>query len=82
MLKRRVFLKLSGLLAGGAVITLATPLMAMDAGDASPKSVVISERGKPPPIYRYHGHARSGCSFRPELSDLWAGGGAQLPDLL
>ena len=76
MLKRRDFLKLSGLLAGGAVIALATTPSAMEWSEAgSGKSVA-------PPIYRFHGHAKSGCSFRPELTDLWSGGGAQLPDLL
>lgn len=34
----------------------------------------------PPALYRYHGHARSGCAFRPEMTDIWAGGGAVLPE--
>lgn len=73
MLNRREFLKLSTVLAAGAVVTLSS------AGE------VLSWNAEPPidkPIYRLHGHSRSGCAFRPELADLWAGGGAQLPDMV
>jgi len=73
MLNRRDFLKLSSLLAAGAVVAL------------SSASEVLAWNAEPPadkPIYRLHGHSRSGCAFRPELADLWAGGGAQLPDMV
>lgn len=73
MLNRREFLKLSSMLAAGAVIAV-----------SSPGEVLLWGRHEPPdtPLFRIHGHARSGCAFRPELVDLWAGGGAQLPDML
>jgi len=73
MLNRREFLKLSSVLAAGAVVAL------------TPVSEVLSWNAEPPtekPVYRIHGHSRSGCAYRPELADLWAGGGAQLPDMV
>ncbi len=74
MLNRREFLKLSGALAAGAVITL-----------SSLNDVAAAWNGPPPstaPLYRLHGHSRSGCAYRPELADIWSGGGAQLPDMI
>ncbi len=73
MLNRREFLKLSSVLAAGAAISL-----------TSYSEVVGWNNSRIParPILRHHGHARSGCAFRPELTDIWAGGGAQLPDMV
>lgn len=73
MLNRREFLKLSSVLAAGAAISL-TSFSEVAGWDKS--------RAPDAPILRYHGHARSGCAFRPELTDIWAGGGAQLPDMV
>jgi len=73
MLNRREFLKLSTALAAGAVVAISS------AGE------VLSWTEKPPSrkvIYRIHGHSRSGCAYRPEVVDLWAGGGSQLPDMV
>jgi len=47
--------------------------------------VAAAWNGPPPstaPLYRLHGHSRSGCAYRPELADIWSGGGAQLPDMI
>jgi hypothetical protein len=76
MLKRREFLQLSALLAAGAVVTISSAgeILAID---EEPISIDSSR-----PILRFHGHARSGCSFRPELTDMWQGGGSQLPDMV
>jgi len=74
MLNRREFLKLSGALAAGAVITLSS-LNEVAAAWSDPPP-------RPAPLYRFHGHSRSGCAFRPELTDIWAGGGAQLPEMI
>jgi hypothetical protein len=73
MLNRREFMKLSTVLAAGAVVTLSTTADALT-WDRQPSSSK--------PLMRLHGHSKSGCAFRPELVDLWAGGGAQLPDML
>lgn len=73
MLNRREFMKLSTVLAAGAVVTLSATADAL-AWDHRPSG--------PKPLLRLHGHNKSGCAFRPELVDLWAGGGAQLPDML
>ena len=73
MLNRREFLKLSAVLSAGAVIALSSPAQVL-AWDQTPPRVR--------PILQYHGHSRSGCAFRPELTDIWAGGGAQLPDMI
>jgi hypothetical protein len=72
MLNRREFLKLSGVLAAGAVVALSS------AGE------ILAWNKQPParPIMRLYGHNKSGCAFRPELVDLWAGGGASIPDML
>jgi hypothetical protein len=73
MLDRREFLKLSSVLAAGAVVALSSASDVLAWGDKLP-----SEK----PIMRLHGHSKSGCAYRPELADLWAGGGASLPDML
>jgi hypothetical protein len=73
MLDRREFLKLSTALAAGAVITLSAAGEVVAWGNVPPSDK---------PIFRITGHSKSGCAFRPELVDLWAGGGAQLPDML
>ncbi len=73
MLNRRDFLKTSGLLAAGTVLSLTSAAQVMDWVDPLPTAR---------PIMRLSGHARSGCAYRPELVDLWAGGGSQLPDML
>lgn len=73
MLKRREFIKLSTVLAAGAVL----PVTAV--GKIS-SCEVSSLRGRArPPLYRLHGHKKSGCAFYPELVDIWSGGGAVLP---
>lgn len=71
MLNRREFLKLSTVLAAGAVVSLSTAgrVLAWDHRARTTR-----------PLYRLHGHNKSGCAFRPELVDLWSGGGADLPD--
>jgi len=74
MLERREFLKLSTVLAAGAVLTFSAAGEIL-AADDEPET---GQKIRPP--LRYRGHARSGCAFRPELSAVWAGGGAQLPD--
>ncbi|MFH1699356.1 MAG: hypothetical protein ABIE07_02115 [Candidatus Zixiibacteriota bacterium] len=76
MLKRREFLQLSTLLAAGAVVTLSSAgeILAID------DEPIIEDSSCP--ILRFHGHARSGCAFRPELTDMWHGGGGQLPDMV
>ncbi|MEE9443473.1 MAG: hypothetical protein V3V99_12480 [candidate division Zixibacteria bacterium] len=76
MLKRREFLQLSALLAAGAVVTLSS------AGEILAINDELVITGSSRPILRFHGHARSGCSFRPELTDMWHGGGGQLPDMV
>ena len=73
MLNRREFMKLSTVLAVGAVVTLSTTAEAL---------VWDNQPSAPKPLLRLHGHSKSGCAFRPELVDLWTGGGAQLPDML
>ena len=73
MLSRREFLKVTAVLSAGAVISLSGAAQ-VTAWDQPPP--------KAKPVYRYHGHDRSGCAFRPELTDIWAGGGAQLPDMI
>jgi hypothetical protein len=78
MLKRRDFLKLSGVLAAGTVASLASPssIWGLETEPPLPAPTQL------PPIYRIHGHARSGCAYRPELAAIWSGGGAQLPEFL
>jgi hypothetical protein len=73
MLNRRDFLKLSSILAAGAVISISS--FSEVAGWDDTRRI---DR----PILRLRGDARSGCAFRPELTDIWAGGGAQLPDMV
>jgi len=73
MLNRREFLKLSAVLSAGAVIALSSTAQVL-AWDKTPPRIK--------PILHYRGHSRSGCAFRPELTDIWAGGGAQLPDTI
>ncbi len=76
MLDRRHFIQTIALLAAGATISIlpAKKLLAL-AGRPS-----TALRNLPPMPYR--GHKRSGCAFRPELTDLWSGGGAHLPEHL
>jgi hypothetical protein len=74
MLNRRDFLKLSSMLAAGAVVTLSSASEILAWGRA-PRNIGRHN------LY-FHGHSKSGCAFRPELVDLWSGGGAQLPDNL
>ena len=69
---RRDFLKLSGFLAAGAVVALSSVEKVMAWNQPPPAK----------PIMRLQGHSKSGCAFRPELVDLWAGGGASIPDML
>ena len=73
MLNRREFLKLSSVLAAGAAISL-----------TSFNEIAGWDKSRIParPAFHHHGHARSGCAFRPELTDIWAGGGAQLPEMV
>ncbi len=73
MLNRRDFLKLSSILAAGAVISLSSFSEVAGWDDT---------RRADRPILRLRGDARSGCAFRPGLTDIWAGGGAQLPDMV
>lgn len=76
MLARREFLKLSVMMAAGAVIPLS---LVKDAVAVEQAPLAINDA---PPIFHLHGHKKSGCAFHPEKVDLWAGGGAQLPDFL
>ncbi len=73
MLNRREFMKLSSILAAGAVVALSSASEVLAWGEKQPSAR---------PIYHMHGHSKSGCAYRPELVDLWNGGGAQLPDML
>ncbi len=74
MLNRREFLKLSAMLAAGATI-VATSIDTVLAVEYTPEI-----KNQNVPLYRFHGHAKSGCAFRPELTDSWAGGGAVIPE--
>ncbi|MCK5127820.1 MAG: twin-arginine translocation signal domain-containing protein [candidate division Zixibacteria bacterium] len=74
MLKRRDFLKLSVIVAAGAAV----PFSGLESAIAMNFTPLSEYTVKP--IYRFHGHAKSGCAFRPELTDMWAGGGAVLPE--
>ncbi len=76
MLARRKFLKLSVLMAAGAVIPLS---LVKDVVAIEPAPLAIK---KSPPIFHLHGDKKSGCAFHPEKVDLWAGGGSQLPEYL
>jgi|WetSurMetagenome_2_1015567.scaffolds.fasta_scaffold223753_2 hypothetical protein len=74
MLDRRKFLKIVGITAAGAAVSMGSP------------SSLFAERSAPearvaelPPMY-LRGHKRSGCAFRPEMTDIWAGGGGMLPE--
>ncbi len=74
MLDRRKFLKFVGITAAGAALSLKGPtsLFAQQmAPETNPPDL--------PPMY-LRGHKRSGCAFRPEMTDIWAGGGAVLPE--
>ena len=74
MLTRRNFLKTSAVLSLGAVL---------------PLSMADTVLAVPPPFHgkvsarRFlplQGHKRSGCAFHPEKVDIWAGGGATVPE--
>jgi len=74
MLKRREFIKLSSLCTAGLMLPLSIvdDVKADNIPDRSPRRRL--------PVMHYHGHRQSGCAFHPELVDIWAGGGAALPD--
>lgn len=76
MLARREFIKLTAILAAGAVL----PVLPTDDLECAIKSMAPSR--SPRPILRFHGHKKSGCAFHPELTDIWAGGGAALPEFI
>jgi hypothetical protein len=73
MLTRRDFIKTTAALSLGAVL----PLSLADSILASPPA-----RPAVPPkrVYPLQGHKRSGCAFHPEKVDIWAGGGAVVPE--
>jgi hypothetical protein len=73
MLKRREFIRLSTVLAAGAVLPLAA------ADNIRSFEVLPVRTSAHRPLYRLHGHKKSGCAFCPELVDIWSGGGAVLP---
>ena len=76
MLNRREFIRLSAVLAAGTVMPLSMADSVMAVNTSPPEGNRIR------PVFRLHGHKKSGCAFQPELVDIWAGGGAQLPENL
>lgn len=74
MLDRREFIKISAMLAAGATLSLAGVEKVLAVESVSPEPHIDR------PLYRFHGHAKSGCAFRPEITDVWAGGGAVVPE--
>lgn len=76
MLTRREFIKLTAVLAAGTAVTMSL------AGNVPALADTTLPSASRRPLLHHVGHARSGCSFRPELSDMWAGGGAELPENL
>ena len=74
MLARREFIKLSAILAAGAVL----PVIPGENAECTITTITPSRSSRP--ILRLHGDKKSGCAFHPELTDIWAGGGAALPD--
>ncbi len=72
MLKRRDFLKTTAALSIGALL----PLSLADHLSAEPRP----EPAAPRPFLPHHGHVKSGCAFRPEMAQIWAGGGGALPE--
>ena len=76
MLARREFIKLSAMLAAGAALPIIP-------GQEIEAAVIGLTAGRGPrPILRLHGHKKSGCAFHPELTDIWEGGGAELPEFV
>jgi hypothetical protein len=69
---RRDFLRASSMAMGGLLILREIP---------SPGNRRIRGGGmkRPKPIYRFHGHARSGCASPPELAPLVENGITALP---
>lgn len=74
MLDRRKFLKIVGITAAGAAVSMGNPTNLFAERSAPPATTP-----QLPPMY-LRGHKRSGCAFRPEITDIWAGGGAGLPE--
>ena len=73
MLNRREFIRLSAVLAAGSLMP-AIPFA--DTHGASGQNIHKAARR---PVMHLRGHKKSGCAFHPELTDIWEGGGAQLP---
>jgi hypothetical protein len=74
MLNRREFIRISAVLAAGAALPLSMADRVMAINTSHPAGNGIR------PVFRLHGHKKSGCAFQPELVDIWAGGGAQIPE--
>ncbi len=76
LLARREFIKLSAILAAGAVL----PVLPGD--DALCMVSPVEHGHSPKSVFHFRGHKKSGCAFHPELTDIWAGGGAELPECI
>lgn len=74
MLSRRDFLKTTATVTIGAMLplSLAETILAK-----APPPLTAAPRLRPYPL---QGHKRSGCAFHPEKTDIWAGGGAIVPE--
>lgn len=75
MLTRRDFIKTTATLTIGSMLplSLADSILA----DAPPEQPKAAPRMRQYPMM---GHKRSGCAFHPEKVDMWAGGGALVPE--
>ena len=75
MLTRRDFIKTAATLSIGALL----PLSLADTLLADPPAPPSQATPKKHP-FPLQGHKRSGCAFHPEKVDIWAGGGAFVPE--
>ena len=75
MLDRRKFLQAAGITVAGVAVSLAKPID-LFAARMAPQNIPDL------PVMQYRGHKRSGCATRPELAEIWHGGGWELPDNL
>ncbi|MDD4051881.1 MAG: twin-arginine translocation signal domain-containing protein [candidate division Zixibacteria bacterium] len=74
MLTRRNFMKTTAVLSLGAVLPLSMADTILAAAPP-PRPATPPRRFLP-----LQGHKRSGCAFHPEKVDIWAGGGAVVPE--
>ncbi len=76
MLNRRKFLQAAGITVAGAAVSMTKPI------DLFAQRIASPHNAPELPTMQYSGHKRSGCASRPELADIWHGGGWELPDNL